>query len=103
MAQVTVAWQLNSPVNSALIPGNVQVSITGGPLTAPLTMSVASSPAVFPKVESDLPTQPYTATVQLMDNSSTPVPIGTPISAQFSVANPLPIVNTPSDLTVTVV
>jgi hypothetical protein len=103
MAQVTVSWQLNSPVNSNLTPGNTQVSITGGALTAPLSMSVSGSPAVFPSVDPDLATQPYTATVQLLDNSATPVPIGTPISAQFSVANPAPVVNTPSDLTITVV
>lgn len=102
MSKVTVSWGSNQPVQTLLVPGNTKVDISGGALTSPLSMSVAMSPAVFPDLAPNDPTQTYVATVQEFDNSATPIPIGSSISTKFNVPVPVPTVNAPSDIVVTV-
>lgn len=104
MAKVTVSWKLGQAVTTALVPGEIKIDITGGSLTSPLSMSMLADPAVFPDVPPNDPTQPYLATVTQFDNSPTPVVIGVPISAKFSVPPVIVpgVVNVPSDIVVTV-
>lgn len=103
MAKVTVAWDMSGSVNSSLSPGNTQVTISGGDSSfTPVVQTIGSSPAVFEGIPPEAVGLVYTATVQLMSNDETPVPIGSPAVADFSVAAPVPSIATPGNVTVTV-
>jgi hypothetical protein len=103
MAVVTVSWTMSTPINSLLVPGNTQVTISGGdPGVVPQTMSVAASPAVFSAVAPEATAAPYIATVQWFDNSASPVAIGAPQTVSFSVAAPAPVLQGPGSVSVAV-
>jgi len=88
MATVTISWDTTSQSFPAgTVAGNFHVEIAGGTLTAPLTMDVAASPAVFPDVPLDDPPAPdYTATVTRLDAGGNP--LGGPAVVSFSVHSP---------------
>lgn len=104
MSVVTVSWSLSVPVTTSQLPGKTTVSITGGTLTSPITqdVSLGTTQAVFVDgaIPPDDPSQPYTASVQLYDNSPAVAAIGAPATATFSIAAPAAIVQAPGAVTV---
>jgi hypothetical protein len=100
MTTKTVSWDLSGSVNSSLVPGQTQVTISGGdPGFVPQVQLVAASPATFDLPAETLPNL-YTASVQLMSNDATPVAIGAPATATFSVTAPAPAVAIPGNVSV---
>jgi hypothetical protein len=105
MATVTVNWQNNVPVNSSATPGNVLVSITGGPagtVIPSVSVPVGAITATISNVPTEAATDPdYVVAVQEFD--TTGVAIGVPqLSAPFSVLTPPAVLQTPGNVTVTV-
>lgn len=88
MATVTISWTtVSQSFPAGTVAGNFHVEITGGTLTAPLTMDVTASPAVFPDVPTDDPPAPdYVASVQRLDAGGNP--LGASSSVGFSVHTP---------------
>ena len=103
---VTVSWTNTLAQNSSLTPGSILVSVTGGTLPNPLTVTaqVNAITADVLNVPEEATTDPlYVASVQLFDNSVPPVAIGSPsISTPFSVVAPTAVVLTPANVTVVV-
>ena len=105
-ATVTLTWLNNVSTNSNLTPGTLVASISGGTLKSPLVASVPVGAVTvdIPSVPVELATDPdYIASVQMVDNSSPAVALGTAIpSDPFSVLEPPVVVMTPGKVAVSV-
>jgi len=103
MATVTISWGTTPQTfPPGTVAGNFNVTITGGPLTTPLTSSVAASPAVFAGVSDNQGQPPYVVTVQRVDSAGNS--LGAAATATFDVVVPPDVVvDIPTGVTVTVV
>jgi hypothetical protein len=107
MATVTAKWLYNTPVNSPLTPGSTVVSIAGGALGAvlpgPVSVAPTASTADLLSVPPEADTDPmYVVSVEWFSNDKVPVSILKASSSPFSVSAPVPVLQGPGNVAVSV-